>query len=67
MNSRLTMGLIFGMVMAGGGVGLFLLLYGVIFAGMPDSTRLLLSLFIPPLVISVIMGGIYIVRQGNQL
>jgi hypothetical protein len=67
MNSRLTIGLILGAVLAIVGVGLFLLLYGVVFADMADSTRLILSLLIPPAVISVIMGGIYIARQGTRL
>lgn len=67
MNSRLMIGLIIGAVLAIASVGLFLLLYGVIFAGMADSTRLLLSLFIPPIVLGVVIGMVYIIRQGNKL
>jgi len=63
MGRGLAIALVIGAVLAIAGVGTFLLLYGVVFAGMPDSSRLLLSMFIPPVIIGIVIAVYYIIRQ----
>ncbi|MCU0511950.1 MAG: hypothetical protein MUE40_05190 [Anaerolineae bacterium] len=45
-------GLVIGMVLAAGGIGLFLLLYLGPLAGMEAAPRLLLALCVPPLLMA---------------
>lgn len=63
-QSNLSRALIFGAVLAIGGIGLFLLLYFVIFSGLEDASRLLISLIVPPLVMGVVVGA-YILVTGK--
>ena len=63
---NLTRALIGGVVLAVGGIGLFFLLYFTVFAGAEALIRLVGSLCIPPLVMSVLIGGYAILTQDES-
>jgi len=66
MENSLVRALVIGLAMAGGGIGLFLLLYFVIFAGSEALVKLLASLVIPPVVMFGLVGGYYILTQDES-
>lgn len=65
-DNKLVSALVWGLVLAGGGVGLFLLLYFVVLAGAESATRLLASLLAPPFVMALLVGGYFILTQDED-
>ena len=66
MENSLVRALVIGLVLAGGGIGLFLLLYFAVFSGSEALVRLLASLLIPPVVMFGLVGGYYILTQDES-
>ena len=64
--NKLVNALTIGVVLAVAGIGLFLLMYFVVFSGMEDATRLFASLLIPPMIMGVIIGVYYFMRQSKD-
>ncbi|GEM_PF-6669439 len=56
-------GVVFLMVVVG--VGLFVLIYGLA-GGLPDATRLFMSLCLPPLIMGVVFGFLVLYLRMKQ-
>lgn len=65
MNNRLARALIFGLVLAVGGIGIFFLLYNVVLTNAEDATRLLVSLMTPPILMGFILLGLFILTRND--
>lgn len=65
-NNRLMRALVIGAVMAVGAVGLFLFLYLVVLAGADNSTKLMASLCVPPLVLALMVGGYFLFIHNKE-
>lgn len=63
--SRLMPALFIGVVLAGAGIALFLLLWNI-FSGLGELPRIVLSLCIPPAVLGIGLGGYVLVRGGQK-
>lgn len=57
--------LVGGAILAIVGIGLFLFLYFVVFAGQPAVIQLFASMLLPPLVIGVGLGVYYLIQQSD--
>ncbi len=64
-NGFLMRALMAGVVLAVAGIGAFLLMYFVVLAQAPVLSRLLGSLFVPPLLIALVVGGYALMRPKN--
>ncbi|MEM9951095.1 MAG: hypothetical protein AAFV93_21720 [Chloroflexota bacterium] len=66
MDNSLVRGLIVGLFLAAGAIGLFFLLYFVVFESADAAIRLFASLCSPPIVLGVIIGGYFILTQDDK-
>ena len=57
--------LVFGAVIAGGGIGLFLFMYLVVLTEQAPLLRLLGAFFAPIVVISLLVGVLFLLRKRN--
>lgn len=57
--------LVFGAVIAGGGIGLFLFMYLVVLTEQAPLLRLLGAFFTPIVVISLLVGVLFLLRKRN--
>lgn len=61
---NLTRALLAGLVLAGLGVALFLLIFfGLGNAGMDDLPRLLLAMLLPPVILAVLIAGYWLLSR----
>lgn len=66
MDNSLLRALVIGGILAGGGIGLFLLLYFVVMTNAESLVRLMTSLLIPPLIMALLVGGYFIITQDEK-
>lgn len=64
MENPLMKAMIWGLVLAVSGIGLFLLMYFGVLSGVDSLMRLMGSLCIPPAVMLLLVGGYYILTQN---
>lgn len=65
-SNNLGSALVNGVMLAIIGIGLFLFLYFVVFANQAAVIRLFASLLLPPAIMGVVVGGIYLARQSKD-
>lgn len=63
--NRLGKALVFGVVLAAMGIGVFFLLYYVVLGEADNATRLFASMLAPPVVMAVILLGYYVLRRES--
>ena len=64
-SDKLIRMLVGGAILAIIGIGLFLLLYFVVFAGQPQIIQLFASMLLPPLIIGIGLGVYYLIQQSE--
>ncbi len=66
MENPLVKAMIWGAVLAVGGIGLFFVMYFLVLSGADSLMRLIGSLCIPPAVMLLLVGGYYILTQNSD-
>lgn len=62
-RGRLLRGLVFGAIFGIVGIGLFVFLFTVVFAGMDNAARLFMAFFVPILVIGLLVIGYHFLTR----
>lgn len=66
MENPLMKAMIYGFVLAVGGIGLFLLMYYVVLSGAESLVRLMGALCVPPAAMMLLVGGYFILTQNED-